>query len=174
MTRDVAGREFGEELLTTFFLAALAVAWLLVLVPAILRARAQSPFSSAARFRRRMDLISPRHTRSGRLVVVLDSPYRRASTEFRRARQEIRRRKRRARFLKLLVAAAIVSGGVAAWKGDGYWELNIAFDAVLVLYIGILVERKAGKRERAAKVRRLHDAEAEFYEPVRASGGRRG
>ena len=174
MTQDVTGREFGEGLLTTFFLAALAVAWMLVLVPAILRARSQSPFSSTERFRRRMDMIAPRHTRSGRMIVVLDSPHRRAATEFGRARREIRRRRRRARFLKLLVACAVISAGVAAWRGEGFWEFNFGIDAVLVLYVGILLERKARKRERTTKVRRLHkEAGPELYEPVAADATRR-
>lgn len=85
---------------------------------------------------------------------------------------------RRRRLLVGLIAAVMVS---LAWALllSGSWMLHGVIDLVLGFYVVGLLEAKRRRAERASKVRgigtpaRGGDEEVRFYEPVRASGGRR-
>ncbi|MGH2694937.1 MAG: hypothetical protein ACRDJJ_09010, partial [Actinomycetota bacterium] len=98
--------------MTAFFLVLLALAWIAVFLPAVLRARQNSPLSTAERFRRRMQLMAPRG-RTGRWVVVPEPYDRLAGRSFRRGQQ------RRLRIFTTLVAAAGLSGALALFSGGG-------------------------------------------------------
>jgi hypothetical protein len=160
--------------LTGLFLAILAIAWIAVFLPAALRARRATPYSSAQRFKRRMRLIAPPRPpgrrAGGRWVVVPEATEQRARAAFRRGQR------RRRRILGFLGLAAVVSGVVAAVKGGSWWELHLALDASLGLFVILLLEAKRRRAERASKVRRLERGPAldfRFNEPARATGAER-
>ncbi len=111
--------------------------WVLVFLPAIVRARQETPLSSSERFKRRMELIAPRST--GRWIVVPDSPQRLVRASLRR------RRRRRTRALVALLAAALVSLGAAVSGGGELWLLHLACDASLAAYVVYL---RADRRRR--------------------------
>ena len=152
------------------FLGLLALAWIAVFLPAALRARRSAPLSTAERFKRRMSLIAPRAS-GGRWIVVPESYDRLAMSSFRRGQQ------RRIRILVGLLVAAVATGVVAIFAGGGSWEVHLAVDASLAIYIGLLLEAKRRRSEQVAKLRSLEGrrrqrATVTFHEPVRASGGR--
>jgi hypothetical protein len=163
--------------LTVVFLAGLAVLWMIVFIPALLRARASAPLSSADRFRRRMDLIAP-PSGSGRWVVVLDHPDRRARSSLYRARKAARLQRRRRRVLVVLVLAGAGSALAALrWGGETAWYVHFAVNAILALYVAALLRASSRRKERLAKVRpikrRSRSREnVDFYEAV-AAGARR-
>jgi hypothetical protein len=154
--------------LTAFFLGLLALAWIAVFLPAVLRARQNSPISTAERFRRLMRVMAPPgHT--GRWVVVPD-PY-----ESQESRSHRRVQRRRLRIFMFLIAASGLSGAIALLSGGGMWEVNLAFDASLALYIALLLEVKRQREERERKVRRISSrrAEVSFEGRAEAYGGER-
>ena len=167
------GLELGEELLTLFFLGLLALAWIAVFLPAALRARRSAPLSTAERFKRRMSLLAPRTgPRSGRWIVVPESYDRLAKSSFRRAQR------RRTHILIALAAAALGTGVIALFAGGGAWEVHLAVDASLALYVALLIEAKRRRTEQTSKLRTLRSRRPVpdrviFNEPARASGGRR-
>lgn len=154
--------------MTAFFLGLLALAWIAVFLPAVLRARQNSPISTAERFRRLMRVMAP-HGRTGRWVVVPEPYESQASRSHRRAQR------RRVRIFISLVAAAGLSGAVALFSGGGMWEVNLAFDASLALYVALLLELKRQREERERKVRRISSrrAEVSFEGRAEAYGGER-
>ena len=165
------GLELGEELLTFIFLGLLALAWIAVFLPAALRARHSAPFTTAERFKRRMSLIAPRAA-TGRWIVVPESYDRLSKSAFRRGQQ------RRTRILIGLVVGAALSGIVALFTGGGMWEVHLAVDASLALYVALLMEAKRRRAEQVTKLRSLEARrkprapEVTFVDPIRASGGR--
>lgn len=62
---------------------------------------------------------------------------------------------RRIRILAFLAIAAPLSGVVALFAGGSMWEVHIAFDFSLVLYVALLVEAKRRRHERLTKVEPL-------------------
>lgn len=134
--------------MTRAFLAVLAVAWITVFLPALLRVGQKSPLSTAERFTRRMALIAPKTTR-GRWVVVPESSARLARVSYRRSRQT-----RKWLFAFLLIASG-ASGIAALLAGGAMWEVNLAFDASLALFVVLLIEAKRRHEERERKVTRL-------------------
>ncbi len=66
-----------------------------------------------------------------------------------------KQRLRRIRILAFLAAAAPVSGLVALFVGGSMWEVHLAFDFSLVLYVALLVEAKRRRQERLTKVEPL-------------------
>ena len=165
------GLELGEELLTLIFLGLLALAWMAVFLPAVLRARQSAPLTTAERFKRRMSLIAPR-AGSGRWIVVPESYDRLAKSSYRRRQQ------RRTKVLIALLAAAILTGVVAIFSGGGAWEVHLAVDLSLGLYVALLIEAKRRRVENGMKLRSLESrraarqAELSFHEPARAGSGR--
>jgi hypothetical protein len=147
-------RTWGSVLTVAFF-ALLAILWMAILVPAMLRARASGPLSSAERFRRKMDLIAP-PARAGRWVCVLDSPDRRARSTMLRAQRLAKSRRRRRRLLVFLLLCSIGTALYASLRGSAAWEIHIAVDVVLVLYLGFLVESNRRRAERSSKVRSIN------------------
>ncbi|MBA2313665.1 MAG: hypothetical protein H0V97_12835 [Actinobacteria bacterium] len=134
--------------MTRAFLAVLAIAWITIFLPALLRAGRKSPLSTAERFTRRMALMAPKSTR-GRWVVVPESSARLARVSYRRSRQA-----RKRLFIGLLLAA--VASGFAALLGAGaMWEVHLAVDASLALYVVLLIETKRRSEEQQRKVTRL-------------------
>jgi len=152
--------------LTAFFLGLLALAWIAVFLPAVLRARQNSPLSTAERFRRRMQLMAPR-ARTGRWVVIPEPHDRPASRSFRRARD------RRLRIFVTLIGAAGASALLALVAGGGMWEVNLALDASLALYVALLLEAKRRREERERKVHRMASRrpEVSFEGRAEAYGG---
>jgi hypothetical protein len=149
--------------LTLVFLAALAVAWIAVILPALLRARQTTPLSAAERFKRRMQLIAPKPAR-GRWVVVPESRNRLAKASLKRGQR------RRIRILVWLLAVVGLSA-VAALINGGLWEAHLLADASLTVYCALLLEAKKRRLERLTKVRPLRRREPEyvrFFEPVQA------
>lgn len=139
-------------------------------LPAALRARRSAPLSTAERFKRRMSLIAPRSS-GGRWIVVPESYDRLASSSFRRGQQ------RRTRIFIGLLIASLATGIVAVFAGGGSWEVHLAIDASLALYVGLLLEAKRRRNEQSLKLRSLEARRKQepvvtFHEPVRAGGGR--
>lgn len=157
--------------MTLVFLGLLALAWIAVFLPAALRARQSAPLSTAERFKRRMSLIAPR-AGTGRWIVVPESHDRLGRSSFRRGQQ------RRTRIFIGLGAAAALSGFVALFTGGGMWEVHLAVDVSLALYVALLLEAKRRRFEQITKLRSLEARRTArapavtFTDPVRASGGR--
>lgn len=102
-----------------------------------------------------MDLIAPPSYASGRWVVVLNSGDRKASAPLRAAQRQAKSQKRRRRLLAVMLLAA-VAAAVAGWRiGEPWWEVHIALNAALALYVGALLEIKRRREERALKVRSI-------------------
>ena len=145
--------------MTGLFLGALALAWIGVFLPAALRARQDAPLSSAEGWRRRMSLLAPRSAQS-RYVLVPARSDRLARAAYQRQRL------RRIRILAFLGVAAPLSGIVALLAGGSMWEVHIAFDFSLALYVALLIEAKRRRQERLTKVEPLgrRDTAESFFE----------
>jgi hypothetical protein len=119
-----------------------------------------------------MSLIAPR-AGNGRWIVVPESYDRLAMSSFRRGQR------RRTKILIALLAAAVFTGVSAVFSGGGAWEVHLAVDASLALYIALLIEAKRRRSEHVTKLRSLEARrparvpEVTFHEPVQAGGGRR-
>ncbi|HEY7875581.1 MAG TPA: hypothetical protein VIG64_10725 [Actinomycetota bacterium] len=138
--------------MTVAFLVALAAAWIAVFLPAIRRARQTTPLSTSERWRRRMELIAPRHAASrtrGRWVVVPES---RKSL----ARDSWRRGQRTRRRIFELMIGAVIGSLVAAllWDTDNAWLVQAGCDLSLALYVSLLVEAKRRRQQRFVRMRR--------------------
>lgn len=106
-----------------------------------------------------MSLLAPRSAQP-RYVLVPARTDRLARAAYQRARV------RRIRILAFLAVAAPVSGVVALFAGGSMWEVHIAFDFSLVLYVALLLEAKRRRQERLTKVEPLgrRDVAADFFE----------
>ena len=143
--------------MTLWFLAFLAVAWIVVYLPSVWRARQSSPLPAAQRFKRRMRMMSPRATAglsAGRWIVV---PNRQEQLARRAA---IHAQRRRTYVLSALVAAAIGTGIWAVLEGGVAIEVNLVVDAAAAFYVALLLDAKQKRAERALKVRALGRREA--------------
>jgi hypothetical protein len=153
--------------LTIWFLAFLAVAWIVVYLPAARRARHSSPWPAAQRFKRRMRLISP-HTSAGRWIVIPGANKRVAKQAVRRGQQ-----RRKAIFVTLLSIVFFTAAWSLANGGQGL-ELNLVADAATAFYSALLLDAKRRRDERAVKVHSLKrpiESESEYFEVIEASGG---
>jgi hypothetical protein len=137
---------------TVAFLILLAGAWIVVFLPAIRRARQASPLSTAERWRRRMQLLAPRHAAArgrGRWVVVPESRKSLARDSFRRGQRT------RRRIFELMIGAVIGSFVAAVvWHSDSAWMVQAGCDLSLAAYVVLLVEAKRRRQQRAIAVRR--------------------
>ena len=95
-----------------------------------------------------MSLLAPRSSQP-RYVLVPARSDRLARAAYQRARV------RRIRILAFLAAAAPASGALALFAGGSMWEVHIAFDFSLALYVALLVEAKRRRQERLTKVEPL-------------------
>ena len=118
-----------------------------------------------------MDLIAPPGPRAGRWVVVLNGADRGRSTIV-KAQRYARAVRRRRRLLVLLLLAALGTLAVAVVREGGWWEINVAIDAVLVVYVGVLLETKKRRFEQSVKVRKIHrrSMRHDDYEPAVVGG----
>lgn len=168
----------GKGSVTVVFLALLAISWIAVFLPAIVRARQTTPLSTAERWRRRMELIAPRHPqgRAGRWIVVPESRGDLARASFRRGQR------RRRRILELMIGACIGSLAAALVLHGRAWQVQLACDGSLILYAALLIEAKRRRRERAQKVRSIarrrrrnprQRGSVAWLSPARAAGQRR-
>lgn len=154
------------------FLVILVVAWAVVVLPAMLRARSSTPLVAAERFKRRMEMIAPARAHAGRWVVVpkVHAP---------RSRSHKRQLVSRRRTFEALIVTAAALFLVALWRGGRWWDFQILADGVLAIYVSYLIAAKKQREEMVKKVRPLVPrpakaaSEIRFHEPVRAFGSRR-
>ena len=164
--------ELGEELLTVWFLAFLAVAWIIVYLPSVWRARQKSPLPAVQRFKRRMRLISPR-TYTGRWIVIPESRERLAHQAALRAQD------RRKQVLRVLIGVAAGTGIWAILSGGPAVEAHLVADAAVAFYVALLLDAKRKRDERLSKVHAIGgrtplQVEADgAYEVLEAGGGSR-
>ncbi len=72
------------------------------------------------------------------------------------ARASFRRgQRRRTRILLFLVTATLTALIVAAIAGGGWWNIEVALDLSLAVYIALLMEAKRRREERLSKVRMI-------------------
>ncbi|HVL65008.1 MAG TPA: hypothetical protein VM573_07560 [Actinomycetota bacterium] len=155
---------WGSDL-TGLFLGLLALAWLCVFAPAVLRARRETPFRSSERFRASLETIRP----SGARYMILPEGDRRPATSYRRALLERRRIARRRRVFNLLLGLSALSALNALLSGPGGLTLHLFADAVLGVYVAYLIEARRRVAERVTKVHRISAPRREafrFTEPV--------
>jgi hypothetical protein len=137
---------------TVVFLILLAGAWIVVFLPAIRRARQTTPLSTAERWRRRMELIAPRHpaSRTRGRVVVVPTPRKTLARDSWRRGQRTRRR-----IFELMIGAVIGSFLAAIlWHSDNAWLVQAGCDVSLAAYVVLLVEAKRRRQQRSIAVRR--------------------
>ena len=161
--------------MTVWFLAFLAVAWIVVYLPSVWRARQSSPFPAVQRFKRSMRTISPRSS-AGRWVMVPDSREQVA----RQARlAAVRAQVRRKRTLAVLITAVVVSGIWAIVAKGNAVELHLIIDALTAFYVALMLDSNRKRVERHTKVHTIHTAPVEHFieeEPLEfleAGGGQR-
>lgn len=95
-----------------------------------------------------MSLLAPRSAQPRYMLVPARSD-RLARAAYQRARV------RRIRILAFLAVAAPLSGVVAIFAGGSMWEVHLAFDFSLGLYVALLIEAKRRRQERLTKVEPL-------------------
>ncbi len=180
--------ELGEELLTYWFLAFLALIWIAYFVPGAVRARRRTPLPATTRFKRALGIIAPprpiprptsrrdaardrRHetvkTPSGRWIVVPHASERVRRKTLRRAQR------RRRRFLAALVLVAAATAVAALTRGETWLEVHLIADGVLVFYIAMLYETKRRQVERSTKVHVIgppDQQDVRVLQPARAGG----
>ncbi|MGH2821364.1 MAG: hypothetical protein ACRDJ5_11990 [Actinomycetota bacterium] len=137
--------------MSTILLLVLLGAWLAVFIPAMLSARREEPLTTSQRFKRDIEMIAPRRASGGRWVITRSS-----GASDRAARLSYTRtQERRARFLKILLKGAVASALAAVIWGGWLWELHIAVDLSLGVYVAMLVDAKRRRAETQQKVRSL-------------------
>jgi hypothetical protein len=122
---------------------------LAISIPAGIRARRSSPFSSAQTYKRRMSMIAPR-SRGGRWVVVPDGHS--------AALQRVLARRSRRRQTRILFALALMAIGSGAWAvagGSVAWPVHLFIDFVFVTYAAVVIETRRRQAEQRRKVRSL-------------------
>ena len=137
-----------------------------------MRARRSSPLTTTERFKNALEILStPPATTSGRWVVVPENSAPRRDYGRRRTQRQ------RALLFHLLLAAVPVTLGSALLAHGAWWEIHIATDFALALYVAFLVEARRRRSERRTKVRSIaaerSARRAAAARRVEASGGRR-
>jgi hypothetical protein len=160
---------------TWLFLALLGVAWVAITLPAALRARRRTPLPSAEGFKRKQASLTARSA-SGRWVLVPQSPSGRVEAVRRRTQAH------RRRLFVVLLVAVVLSAGIAAVRGGALWEVHLALDAFLGIYVALLIDAKKRRTQPSKKVSQLAHRrpqasppeERVLEEAVGYFGGRRG
>ena len=132
-------------------LVGLVLAWAVVLVPAVLRRRAERGSSnSIGDFRERLALMHARHgegsvpLRPVGSYATVHPAARRVSASVARAKARRAQKRRRDVFLGLL-ASMVGSAGLALVPGfKVLWALNVTLDALFVVYAVLLVRIRTG------------------------------
>lgn len=135
--------------MTFVFLGLLALAWMAIFLPAILRARAEAPMWTTERFKRKMDALAPR----GGRWIVMPTPH-----EHLRAAATRRRQARLKAILIGFLVAVTVTFAAAVVGGGSAWELHLGTLAVTGIYVVWLRDTKRRRTERALKVRTIATA----------------
>jgi hypothetical protein len=150
-------------------LAFLAIAWLVVYLPSVWRAREHSPLNAVEKFKGRMRLISPRAS-GGRWVVIPEAGRHRARSA--RTQSSVRFKKG---ILLTLLALTIASGmwALVTWDGN-LLELHLVVVGATGFYAALLVDSKRRREERLVKVaplpERARPSLEEQYERLEAGG----
>lgn len=186
--------------MAALFLIVLVVAWVAICLPAATRARERGPVQSTALFRQGLDILgSEGHADFVRTLGrpptpqfvgptadaavvrqmpdvqghvweaprVVRAPHRVASP----AETQLAVRQGPALALGLFVFMALASAVFALL--NGVWELHLAADAVLAIYVSWLLEDKHRRAVRRRKVRSIQAARRSRPEPLRAAAGER-
>jgi hypothetical protein len=118
------------------------LAWILVCLPAASRSRKQEPFESAEAFKRGLEVIGPvrRNFVKGSVAEAGALP-------------PVRILPGRSALLLMLLAVVLASSVMATAKGGGLWELQLAADACLALFVAWLLEDKHRRTKRARELK---------------------
>jgi hypothetical protein len=146
--------------LNDLFLLFLGIAWLLVLWSAAVRARRNTPLSTATRFRSKMRLIAPKAARAGRWILTPQSSRRPSRPSHAR---NLRRRKQM--FVALLLAAPLTAAPAAFWSG-ALWLVHVAADCALAGYVVFLLATKRRRQEAASMRAMARGPEVDFTVPI--------
>ncbi len=162
--------------MTWLFLALLGVAWMAIFLPAALRARRRTPLPSAEGFKRKQASLNlSAGSAPGRWVLMPQSPGGRVQAARRRTQAH------RRRMFVALLWSSVLSGAVAVLRGGALWEVHLALDACLGIYVALLIDAKKRRSAPSKKVSQLpqHRPEAPPHEEpvleqaVGQFGGRR-
>ena len=142
--------------MTELFLVVLGAVWLIVYLPAALKAKRRGPLFTAESWRRRMRAIAPpRISSSGRWVVAPAS----SGALDRGARRALKKRQERRKQLLLgLLALIPASLTVAIVEGGRWWDLHFISYALVAVYVALLVEDRRARSDSLHKVRSLAGA----------------
>lgn len=147
------------ENLAAVVLVLLVLAWVGVCLPAASRARARGPLASTLLFKRGLELIGPDGHSS--FVKELGAPpppnQYSGSMSIRWIPTTL---------LGLITAGVVATGVAAVLRGGQLWEVHLATDAGLALFVSLLLEEKHRKLDRATKVRSLMASRRVETEPV--------
>ena len=132
-------------------LVGLVLAWAVVLVPAVLRRRAERGSSnSIGDFRERLALLHSRHgegsvpLRPVGSFATVHPAARRASASVARAKARRAQKRRRDVFFGLF-ASMVGSAGLALVPGfKVLWALNVTMDVLFVAYVALLLRIRSG------------------------------
>jgi hypothetical protein len=157
------------ESLAAAFLLVLVLAWVVVCLPAANRARERSPLLSTQLFKRGLERIgSDTHghflREFGRSPEASPRPI---ATRVRRVPTVL---------FCLLALGAVGTAAAAIVEGGSMWEMHLATDAALAIFISLLIEEKHRKLECRRKVRSLASrrrAPAPLAVPAEEAGGLR-
>lgn len=127
--------------MTLLFLVLLGAAWVVVFVPAVLRAREQAPVASTERFKKGLGMLATPQRGAGRWVI----------TPGMRNGARKRRLQRRRRLFTALVFA-VGATFVLALLRPALWDLHLIADAVLISYVVLLVAIKRQDEEARHKL----------------------
>lgn len=150
--------------MTLVVLLILAGLWAVVLVPPVLRAkRTERTGDSIGDFNYRLDVLSRTNggTRARNRRIAPLSPVARASgrvyaSPVSTPTPSQRAAKRRRDILTFLVGGAAITFLGAYGLGIGaFWSLQLLFDVLLAVYLGLWVSVRSAQIERAVKVRYL-------------------
>lgn len=134
------------------FLVLLVLAWVAVCLPAAARARNRGPLESTALFKRGLELIGPDHHQE--FVRSLERP-----TVASSGSKPLVVRRGRVVALLLLITSVVATAGLAVFSG--MWEVHLAADAALALFVSWLIEDQHRRTERRRKVRTLRVSHSE-------------